>query len=336
MIYYRPIVRTDAPRSDDAVSVAGGLTWFDTCEQIERGKPSQLIAASQIPNDVQSKISAPRTDVLGVRMNVPVIMGVLNVTPDSFSDGGQHNDRLGAIARGMKMASEGADIIDIGGESTRPGADLVDNASELDRTVPVIEGLRLAKLPAPISIDTRKAEVARKAMAAGAVLFNDVTALTYDPDSMAAAAETGATVCLMHASGDPKTMQKNPTYDNVLLDVYDYLSARVDACVAAGIDRSKIIVDPGIGFGKTLAHNLDLLAGLSLFHALGCTVLLGASRKRFIGEITGVTDAADRVHGSVAVGLAAIGQGVQIIRCHDVAEHRQAFDIWTKLNEGTV
>ncbi|WP_189640705.1 dihydropteroate synthase [Paramylibacter ulvae] len=335
MQYFRPIAQTDAMRPRDALSLAGGAVWFTHCEVLSRGHTSQIIPVSELPDDVKSHLSSPRAPIAGVAMDKPAIMGVLNVTPDSFSDGGQHNDRLGAISRAMQMIGQGADIIDVGGESTRPGADFVDNSEEINRTIPVIAGLKLAKIPAPISIDTRKAEVAKAAIDAGAELFNDVTALSFDPDSITLAGTKKPFVCLMHASGDPKTMQDNPQYDNVLLDVYDYLSTRVDACVAAGVPRKNIIVDPGIGFGKTRAHNIALIKGLSLFHGLGCPVLLGVSRKRFIGEITGEQDAAKRAVGSVAVALNGLSQGVQIIRCHDVTEHKQAFDMWSAMNQGS-
>jgi dihydropteroate synthase len=259
-------------------------------------------------------------------------MGVLNVTPDSFSDGGLHLRLDAALARARALAAAGADLIDVGGESTRPGADPVPEAEEIARVVPVIAALRAEGLGVPISIDTRHAAVAEAAFAAGADLFNDVSALTHDPASLALAARSGRPVCLMHAQGDPKTMQDAPGYDDVLLDVADHLAARVAAAEAAGIPRARLLVDPGIGFGKTLAHNLALIRGLSLLHGLGCALLFGASRKRFIGTLGDAPEPAERMPGSLAVALEALRQGAQVIRVHDVKETRQAVALWWALN----
>jgi dihydropteroate synthase len=254
-------------------------------------------------------------------------MGILNTTPDSFSDGGQFDSRATARAHAVRLMQEGADIIDIGGESTRPGADLIAVDEEISRTKPAILDVRQAS-PLPLSIDTRKAPVAAAALDAGIDWINDVSALTFDREMARLAASSGAPVCMMHAPSDPKTMQQNAQYEDVLLDVYDYLAARVDFALSQGILRQNIIVDPGIGFGKTLAHNLTLLRGLAVFHSLGCSTLLGASRKRFIGTISGAEKAQDRMAGSVAVALAAAGQGAQILRVHDVRETVQALKLW--------
>jgi dihydropteroate synthase len=255
-------------------------------------------------------------------MDRPQIMGILNVTPDSFSDGGRFLDPAAALAQARAMALDGAALLDIGGESTRPGAAEVPVAEEIARTEPVIAALRGAGLP--LSIDTRKAEVARAALAAGAAIVNDVSALTFDAGLAGVVAAAGVPLVLMHAQGTPATMQDAPVYDDVLLDVYDWLEARIAAAEAAGIARGRIVVDPGIGFGKTAAHNLALIRGLSLFHGLGCPLLLGASRKRFIGMISGEERADRRVAGSLAVALAGAAQGAQLLRVHDVAETRAA------------
>ena len=254
-------------------------------------------------------------------------MGILNATPDSFSDGGKFDSLATAIAHSQTMWRDGADIIDIGGESTRPGADYVDVANEIARTVPAVLGMR-QDLMLPLSIDTRKAAVAEATLAVGADWINDVSALSFDADMVGVVARSGAPICLMHAPSDPKTMQQNANYDDVLLDVYDYLEARIEFALTHGMTRNKIILDPGIGFGKTLEHNLVLLRGLALFHGLGCPILLGASRKRFIGTISGVESAEERVSGSVAVALASVAQGVQIIRVHDVLPTVQALKLW--------
>ena len=242
---------------------------------------------------------SPRLPFAGLAMNRPAIMGIVNVTPDSFSDGGSFDTSQRAIDHALQLADEGADILDIGGESTRPGSDAVQLDEELRRVIPVIEGLR-ARTDKKISVDTRKAEVMKRAAAAGADILNDVSALTHDPKALETAAATGLPVMLMHAQGDPKTMNDNPQYDDVVLDVFDFLEERVAACEAAGIPRTKICVDPGIGFGKHLHHNVAVLAAMSLFHGLGVPVLLGASRKKLIGQLCNVDDPRERVPGSIA------------------------------------
>jgi dihydropteroate synthase len=279
-------------------------------------------------------ITAPRVRLGGLALDRPRIMGIVNVTPDSFSDGGLHASTQAAIAHGLKLAEEGADILDIGGESTRPGADYVPAEQELARVIPVIEGLR-ARTEALISIDTRKAEVMRQAAAAGADILNDVSALTHEAESLCVAAESGLPVILMHAQGDPRTMNDNPQYSDVALDVFDYLEQRIAACEAAGIPRAKIVADPGIGFGKHLHHNVAVMASLSLYHALGVPVLLGASRKKLIDHISDAPSPRDRLPGSIAAALAGVAQGMQIIRAHDVAATRQALNVWRAALYGT-
>ncbi len=270
-----------------------------------------------------------KTDVL--------LMGIVNVTPDSFSDGGAFCDAGTAIDHGVELAAQGAHILDIGGESTRPGAELVSVEEELARVIPVIRGLadrkkKHAAFTARISIDSRKSEVMHQALLAGADIINDVTALQFDEQSLQVAAGHGCPVILMHGlmekGGDPKTMQDNPCYKDVVADVFQMLFHRIGVCEQAGIARSRLIVDPGIGFGKTLQHNLTLLANLDKFHELGVPVLLGASRKRFIGALSGEQDPLKRAPGSIAAALAGVAQGVQILRVHDVKKTRQALDVW--------
>jgi dihydropteroate synthase len=279
-------------------------------------------------------ITSPRPRLAGLSLDRPRLMGIVNVTPDSFSDGGLHASVEAGIAHGLQLAEEGADILDIGGESTRPGAAYVPVEEELRRVIPVIEGLR-ARTEARISIDTRKAEVMARAAAAGADILNDVSALSHDPDALRVAAESGLPVVLMHAQGDPRTMNDDPQYSDVALDVFDYLEQRLAACEAAGIARSRIVVDPGIGFGKHLHHNVAVLASLSLYHALGVPVLLGASRKKLIDHISDVPNPRDRVPGSIAAALAGVSQGMQIIRVHDVAATRQALNVWRAALSGS-
>ncbi len=252
----------------------------------------------------------------------PLLMGVVNVTPDSFSDGGRFLETDAAVSHAWRLASEGADIVDIGGESTRPDAQPVPAKEELRRVLPVLELLG-RKLPIPISIDTSKAVVALKAIQAGAEIINDITGLTGDPEMLPLAVETGAAICVMHMQGTPQTMQKNPQYADVVSEVCAYLAARRGALVQAGIPAERIAVDPGIGFGKTLQHNLALLQNAWRLHALGCPVLVGPWRKRFIGEMLGNLET-DRRYGAIGVALALARQGVQILRVHDVAMVREA------------
>ncbi len=260
------------------------------------------------------------------------IMGIVNVTPDSFSDGGQFNDDDSAIKHGLRLWDEGADILDIGGESTRPGAEPVSVDEELGRVLPVIKGLHV-RTDLPISIDTRKPEVARAAADAGASIWNDVSALTYAKDSLTTAAALGLKIVLMHAQGDPKTMQRDPQYKDVVEEVFGFLESRIDVCVAAGVARNKIIIDPGIGFGKTLAHNLALLAGLDRLSALNAPILVGVSRKRFLEGLDRAGPAAERLGGSIAGVIASFERGASIFRVHDVAETRQALAVYAAIEK---
>mgnify|MGYP002884089381 CR=1 FL=1 len=258
-------------------------------------------------------------------------MGIVNVTPDSFSDGGEAFRVEDAVSRGRDMLVAGADILDIGGESTRPGAMPVSVDEECARVLPVIENL--AGDGALISIDSQRAAVMRAAVAAGAKIVNDVTALDGDPDAVAVIAETNVSVILMHMQGEPKNMQNNPTYNVPSQDIRDYLAERIAVCEAAKISRDRIAVDAGIGFGKTLDHNLEILAHMDILHALACAVVIGVSRKSFIGRLTGAENPQDRVVGSVAAALATRYLGVQIFRVHDVAQTRQAFDVWEAIRQ---
>ena len=262
----------------------------------------------------------------------PTVMGIVNVTPDSFSDGGRLASVAAAVAHGLRLVEQGAAVLDIGGESTRPGAAPVAEAEEIARTIPVIEGLRAAHWAGPISIDTMKPAVARAAVAAGATMWNDVTALGFAPDSLTTAAELGCDVVLMHMRGEPQSMQADPRYDDVLAEVCAELTARAGAAMAAGVAQERIWLDPGIGFGKTLAHNLALTANLDRLVELGFPVLFGASRKRMIlGIDPTATDPGDRIGGSVALALAAAGHGTRMIRVHDVRETVQALRLQAAL-----
>jgi dihydropteroate synthase len=250
-------------------------------------------------------------------LTIPVVMGVVNVTPDSFSDGGLYLDPEDAIRQARRMAAEGAGIIDVGGESTRPGAEPVDTVEELERVIPVVEAL-VAEIDLPISVDTSKPDVMRAAIAAGASMINDVLALQ-EPGALDTVAGSSVAVCLMHMQGKPRTMQAAPRYDDVVRDVHHFLVERVRACEIDGMDRSRLVVDPGFGFGKTLEHNLALLAALGEFSRDGLPVLAGLSRKSMIGQLTG-RPAGERLAGSVALAALAVEHGAAIVRAHDVAQ----------------
>jgi len=326
-----------------ALPLAGGPIAFAAAELIE-GVPGKsrrrLFAAHALAQSKDSDLAAvleratrKRPPFAGLALDHPVLMGIVNVTPDSFSDGGLYDTTEEAIAHAAELAAEGAAIVDIGGESTRPGSDTVEEQEEARRVLPVIAGL--SGLRAIISVDTRKASVAREAARKGAKILNDVSALTYDPRCLQVAVEEGMSLVLMHAKGEPKTMQDDPRYDDVVLEVFDYLKSRVEAAVAAGIERSRIAVDPGLGFGKTLAHNLALLAHTSLFHGLGVPLLIGASRKRFIQGVVGGSEPKTREPGSHAAAIVAAAQGAQILRVHDVAGTSQALSVWRASLWGT-
>lgn len=258
---------------------------------------------------------------------VPRIMGVVNTTPDSFSDGGQHDSATAAIAHALRLVDDGADLLDIGGESSRPGAEVVPVAEELRRVLPVVADLS-ARSPIPISIDTTKAEVARQAVEAGALIVNDIQGLTGDPELTRVVVEYGAGVVLMHMAGTPATMQNNPTYQDVVTEVHDFLARRIDAAEKAGIPRSHIAIDPGIGFGKTNDHNLQLLRNLRRFASLGCVVLIGTSRKGLLGKITG-RPVEQRATASAVSALAAATLGARVLRVHDVGATADAVKVWT-------
>ena len=348
-LYVRPLGLTYGAAASAAVAegaalpLAGGPVAFTLAELIE-GAPgrtktktftAQALAASGEPNlkSWLDRITAKRPPFAGLDLRHPVLMGIVNVTPDSFSDGGLFNSTEAAIAHAAALAGAGAAIVDIGGESTRPGSDAVEAGEEAARVIPVIEGV--AGLPAVISVDTRKASVAKSAANAGARILNDVSALTYDLKSAEAAAEAGMSVILMHAQGEPKTMQDDPRYDDVVLEVFDYLEGRIEAARQAGIALQRIAADPGLGFGKTLAHNLALLAHTSLFHGLGVPLLIGASRKRFIQGLAGGGSPLAREPGSLAAAIAAASQGAQILRVHDVEGTSQALKVWRASMTGT-
>lgn len=358
-LYIRPIALADSPQSEEgeAVRLAGGMVYASRFALIVRDgtrvtsrlrvvAPGMAAALAALPDALRGEGEAQWVNLqcahpplqLGartIRLDQPQVMGILNVTPDSFSDGGKFLDKPEvANASAAAMLEAGAAIIDVGGESTRPGAPAVWEGDEKKRVVPAIE--TLARAGAAISIDSRHSSVIEAALAAGAHLVNDVSALRHDPLSVELVARSGAPVVLMHAPGNAEDLHAEEVYADVVLDVFDDLRERRDAALAAGIARERILLDPGIGFGKTLAENLLLINALPLFHALGQPLLLGASRKRMIGALSNEALAHERLGGSVALALKGFEAGVQIVRVHDVAETVQAMRVWRGLRDAAL
>jgi len=340
----RPTGFIDSPFGHDGkvARLGGGLNWFASAELIHDGGARELVPVEGIEARFDegmladwARIIAARPPLtLGsrtIRLDQPQVMGIINATPDSFSDGGIYADARAAAEAGAVMAAAGAAIIDVGGESTRPGAKPVWEGDEVERILPIVQ--QLAAGGTAVSIDTRKATVIEAALGAGAGLVNDVSALTFDERAAEVIAAARVPVVLMHHQGDPEGMQDNSRYGDVLVEVYRWLEQRIAAAEAAGIARTNILVDPGIGFGKTVAHNLELLNGLALFHGLGCPIVIGASRKRMIGALSNEAAADQRLAGSIALALKAAEQGAQIIRVHDVPETVQALKVWRGLRD---
>ena len=344
----RPTAFVDSPFGHDGkvARLAGGLNWFAAVELLavegNRRVSAELVSIENLDKRLDDGLAAQWTALtsaraplqLGertIRLDQPQVMGIINVTPDSFSDGGRFAEAGNAVEAGVDMASQGAAILDIGGESTRPGAKPVWAQDEIERVLPVVQ--RLAAGGSAVSVDTRKSEVMTAAVGAGARMVNDVSAFTFDPRSAAIVAAAGVPVVLMHHLGSPETMQQDPRYDDVLVEVYFWLEERIAAAEAAGIARSNILLDPGFGFGKTVAHNLELMNGLALFHSLGCPLVVGASRKRTIGALSAEAPADQRLGGSIAFALKAVEQGAHILRVHDVPETVQALRIWRGLRD---
>jgi dihydropteroate synthase len=344
----RPTGFIDSPFGHDAkvARLAGGLNWFAAVELIRiEGRcrvSTELVPVEGIEgrfDDGMSRqwdaLTRPRQSLtLGartVRLDQPQVMGIVNATPDSFSDGGQYADCAEAAQAGGQMAAQGAAIVDVGGESTRPGARSIWEGDEIERVAPVIRQLHSGG--AAISVDTRKADVMTAAVEAGAHMINDVSALTYDARSEEVAASLKVPVVLMHHKGAPEVMQDDPRYDDVLVETYLWLEERIASVVEAGVARENVLVDPGFGFGKNVGHNLELMNGLALLHSLGCPLVIGASRKRTIGALSGEAPVDQRLAGSIAFAMKAAEQGAQIIRVHDVPETVQALRVWRGMRD---
>lgn len=315
------LVRASGRTESAFASLAELESWARRAGALVEARVAELLAL----------LAAPRADFAGLSLDRPRLMGIVNATPDSFSDGGDHLAAERAVAHGLALVEAGADIVDVGGESTRPGAVAVAVEEELRRVGPVLDGLAGAGLGPRLSIDSRHAAVMRAALDSGARIINDVTALAGDPLSLPLAAARKAAVVLVHMQGEPATMNLAPHYDFAPLDVYEALAARVEAALAAGIPRASIAVDPGLGFGKTTAHNVQILERAALLHGLGCAVLIGASRKLLIGASKKKVPPKARLGASLAAALSALDQGVQLLRVHDVAETLQAVNLWRAL-----
>ncbi|WP_420607789.1 dihydropteroate synthase [Novosphingopyxis sp.] len=353
-LHLRPTAFIDSPQRHDGAAerLAGTMLWFGQVEWIADGG-RRLVATPDMPGEIarlmgETRIRAERTWrnlttpraplTLGervLRLDQPHVMGILNITPDSFSDGGRFaDDPAGAAEAGVAMARAGASLIDVGGESTRPGAASVWEGDEIARVQPVIE--RLARSGTPVSVDTRKAAVMEAALAAGAHMINDISALLHDPRALEAAKASDVPICIMHAPSQGSDPHEGGAYEDAALDVYDWLERRVDAVTAAGIDRARLIVDPGLGFGKSVADNAAILNNLTLYHGLGCPLLIGASRKRMIGALSNEAPADARLGGSLFLAMKAVEAGAQFLRVHDVPETVQAVRVWRGLRDAAL
>jgi dihydropteroate synthase len=357
-LYLRPVHFVESPQQNDGAcaKLAGGMLWFAGLEvtaysdnaatrsivAVRDWETAQTCLPSKLATRAAllfARLTSARTALtLGeriIRLDQPQVMGILNMTPDSFSGGGtQVDDPAGAASTAVAMASAGAAIIDVGGESTRPGAPLIWEGDEIKRVEPVIR--LLAASGTAISIDTRKAAVMEAAIGAGAQMINDVSALLYDDRALEVTRHSGAPVVLMHAPSQSSDPHKGGDYNDVIKEVFDWLEARVDAVEAAGIPRDKILIDPGLGFGKSLANNLAIVNNLALFHAIGCPILFGASRKRMIGALSNEAPADARLGGSIYLAMKAVEQGAQIVRVHDVPETVQAVRVWRGLRDAAL
>ena len=323
-VYYEPVLQP-LTQMTDPLRFQNSNLGFEYLNIHERGRAPEMIHIMDCDEDVfEVFTNTPQLTKERSRF----VMGIVNVTPDSFSDGGQFFDHEAAVRHAQALVIAGADILDFGAESTRPGSDTVPAHEELRRLEAVLE--MLEDFGVPTSIDTRKSAVADAAIASGVAMINDVSAGTFDPELLEIVAQSGVNICLMHAQGDPKTMQDEPEYDDVLLDIFDFLKARVEFAESLGIERSRIVLDPGIGFGKTLEHNLRILKHVAIYHALGCPLLVGASRKRLISAIS-PSEPEERLGGSLSIALDLARKGVQFIRVHDVLETAQALKIQDRL-----
>ena len=332
--YFRPVVETCLKKPDNALSICGSKLWFNQVEVITRAGSLGYRNVERFPSNFFKDITRRRKPISSMDFLNPVIMGIVNLTPDSFSDGGRVRNVKDFSKRIKNLVKDGAKIIDLGGESTRPGAKEISYQLEKERLVKYLEFLSKTNDGAIISVDTRKSKIAELSANFKVHIINDVSAGTFDRDMLTVVKKYKLGFCMCHSQGIPATMNINPKYENVVLDVYDYLEERIFKAVQAGISKDKILVDPGIGFGKTYKHNLDIIRNISIFHGLGCPILLGVSRKKFIRTTMESTNDLGLKFGSIFYSFEGVRQGVQIVRMHDVKEMKNCLNgykaLWTK------
>ena len=331
MRYFFPEINSLQSEGEHFYTIYGGDTVFNSFRVIERNKCAKVISTSEVKKDFLKRFTSKPNSTLGLNFETPVIMGILNVTPDSFYDGeGSFSERQ-FVEKGLNLLKTGCCILDVGGESTRPGAREVTSREEIERVVGIIKKIKKYSPSAIVSVDTRKAIVAEQALQAGASIVNDISAGSFDKKMFDVVAKHKAGICLMHSQGLPENMQDKPYYENVLLDIYDYLEEKITEAESKGISREKIMIDPGIGFGKSFSHNMEIVKKISLFLGLGCPLMIGLSRKSLIGEIISERLPAGRLVGSIAAMLKTLSNGVNIIRVHDVKETADAIRVWNIL-----
>tara|TARA_B100001057_G_scaffold87087_1_gene83011 strand:- start:110 stop:1135 length:1026 start_codon:yes stop_codon:yes gene_type:complete len=336
MKYFFPELNYLQSGAEHLYAINGGNTVFNSFRVIERNKESSVISTSEVKQEFLDNFISKPNSTLGLNFDNPIVMGILNVTPDSFYDGEGSFSEKQFVEKGLALIRAGCCILDIGGESTRPGAKEVSSSNEIERVVGVIKEIKKSVPSAIISIDTRKALVAEKALKAGASIVNDISAGSFDKKMFNIVAKYKAGICLMHSKGLPENMQNAPYYDNVLLDIYDYLEEKISEAESKGVSREKIMIDPGIGFGKSLGHNVEIIKNASLFLGLGCPLMIGLSRKSFIDEIISKRLPSERLAGSIAAMLKTLSKGFKIFRVHDVKETADAIKVWNTFNRNKV
>ena len=332
MEYFFPEINYVPGGFEKFYRIQGGTTAFNSFRVIQRNKKPRVISTSEVKEEFLDRFTSKPISMLGLSFETPAVMGILNVTPDSFYDGEKFFTEKQFVEKGLHLLKIGCTVLDIGGESTRPGAKEVSSTIEIERIMGVIKKIKKSVPSAIISVDTRKSIVAEKALEAGASMVNDISAGSFDKEMFEVVAKHRAGICLMHSQGLPENMQNKPHYDEILLDIYDYFEEKITEAQSKGIPREKIVIDPGLGFGKKLHHNLEIINKISLFLGLGLPVMIGISRKSFIGEIISEREPSERLIGSVAAMLTTLNRGVNIVRVHDVKEAADAIKVWNTLN----
>ena len=336
MQYFFPEINVLQSGREAFHTMYGGDTIFNSFKVIERNKDAKVISTSEVKKEFLNRFILKPNSTLGLNFETPIVMGILNVTPDSFYDGEASFSAEQFVEKGLRLLQTGCDILDIGGESTRPGALEVPVGEEIERVVGVIKKIKKCSPSAIISVDTRKANVAEKALQVGASIVNDISAGSFDKKMFNVVAKYKAGICLMHSKGLPENMQDAPYYENVLIDIYDYLEEKISEAESKGVSREKIMIDPGIGFGKSLGHNVEIIKNASLFLGLGRPLMIGLSRKSFIDEIISKRLPSERLAGSIAAMLKTLSKGFKIFRVHDVKETADAIKVWNTFNRNKV